>query len=283
MILFFSDLVKISPNVTFGNVTFGALKKLETFFKENSNTSNNCLDKIIVFKSPITVDELSFNKLNNEVSYEDFQGKLNEIFQNIFLKNLTTDRLFADYITPTFVNGIDFVNFTKSLSSPRIVNEYEVDRLETDQLNATFINGMSLDEINELNDRLTTILTEIFSGNVALESLQVTGSIEANSVNGIVLEDLYNEYQTGKIIFEEDVSIRNLTILGLTNGLNFSEFIFDTVLKTDTNIVIDGHKTFDVVNCAQLEAASLNGRPVENLFDPVKEQTITGPVIIDGT
>nr|XP_034171205.1 uncharacterized protein LOC117600218 [Osmia lignaria] len=277
------NLVRILPNVTFGNVTFGALKKLETLFKENSNTSNNCLDKIIVFKSPITVDELSFNKLNNEISYEDFQGKLNETFQNILLENLTTDRLFADYITPTFINGIDFANFTKSLSSPKIVNEYEIDRLETDHLNATFINGMSLDEINELNDRLTTMFTEIFSGNVALESLQVTGNIEANSVNGKALEDLYNEYQTGKIIFEEDVSIRNLTILGLMNGLNFSEFVSDTILKTDTNIVIDGHKTFDVVNCAQLEAASINGRPVENLFDPVKEQTLTGPVIIDGS
>nr|XP_003700076.1 PREDICTED: uncharacterized protein LOC100883089 [Megachile rotundata] len=271
----FPNLVKILPDVTFGNVTFGAIEKLENLFKENSDS---CLQKIIVFKSPITVENLTFDKINN-VSYEDFHRKLNET--DVHFDNLTVENLYADIIIPSSINDVDFSDFIKNYSSN--VDEYEVENLQTDFLNASFINGMSINEINEKTNRLLTMLSEIFNGNVTLESLRVTGVINANSINGKSMVDWYNEDQSGNIIFEDGVSIGNLTILGLVNGVNFSEFVSDTVLKTDTNIEVDGHKTFDVVNCGVIETTMLNGRPIEMLFDPSKEQVLTGPVVVNGS
>lgn len=265
--------------MTFGNVTFGAMKKLKAFFKENTN-SNNCLDRIIVFKSPIIVDQLSFDGLNNNVSFDVFNQKVNEIFQNVSFENLMTETLLADKITPKVVNGLDFANFTKHLEFPNIG---AIDQLEIDRLNAKFINGMSLDEISLLTDRLGATLDSILNGSKTLNSLQVTGMVITKLLNGNVLADLYTEDEIDTVIFKSDVVIKNLTILDFMNGFNFSERVLDTVLKSETNIVIDAHKSFDTIICHQLEATALNGHPIENILDPFKEQVLTGPVIVNGS
>ena len=255
------------------------MKKLKAFFKENTN-SNNCLDRIIVFKSPIIVDQLSFDGLNNNVSFDVFNQKVNRIFQNVSFENLMTETLLADKITPKVINGLDFTNFTKHLESPNIG---AIDQLETDRLNVTFINGMSLDEISLLANRLGATLDSILNGSKTLNSLQVTGMIITKLLNGNVLADLYTEDEIDTVIFKSDVVIKNLTILDLMNGFNFSERVLDTVLKSETNIVINAHKMFDTIICHQLEATALNGHPIENILDPFKEQVLTGPVIVNGS
>ena len=273
-----SDLTKILSNVTFRNVTFGAAKKLETFLDENTNSSS-CLNRIVVFELPITVDQLSFDRLN-EVSFEDFDRKLNETFENVSFENLTTETLVAEEITTKAINGIDFDTFTKR-SEPSNVGS--VEQLETDRLNVTFINGISLNEINLLKDRLNAILDGICNGSMSLNSLQVTGMITTNSVNGEFLTDLYSKDKINTVVFKSDTFIKNLTILGLMNGFNFSEHVSDTILKSDRNIAIDGYKIFDTILCHQLETSFLNGRPVENVLDPFKEQVLSGPVTVNGS
>ncbi|XP_076621665.1 female sterile (1) Nasrat [Colletes latitarsis] len=276
------NLTKILSNVTFGNVTFGAAKKLEVLLKENANSSSNCLEKI-VFKYPITVDDLSFDSLNGKVSQEEFARKFNETFQNIRLENLTTETLEAEEIAPKILNNVsseDYINRLKSLST---IQEYTVENLETHLLDVKFINGMSLDEIGRLMDRLNALLADFSSGNATLESLRVTGKIDAKSINGQVLKDLYEANQMGTMIFKQPVSIEKLTILGSTNGYNFSERLSDTILKSDTDIKISGHKIFDFIYCHDLKTISLNGHPVDSIFDPFKDQVLTGPVVVNGS
>ncbi|XP_076763161.1 female sterile (1) Nasrat [Xylocopa sonorina] len=277
----FPNLTQISSDVTFGNVTLGAFETLEALFKENRNSSN-CFEKIIVFQSPVIVDKLSFDRLNSNVSYEHFNRKLNETYENAIFENLIAETVEAKEITPETVNGQNFKNIVKNVTFPNIVDEYSIDRLETDLLNATFINGMSMDEINELIDRLNTVLHSILNGNVTLESLRVTGIIQTNLINGKVLNDLLEGSQANTAIFKQDVSIKNLTILGLMNNFNFSERLSDTILKTDRDIVISGYKIFNTINCHELEATSLNGRPIKNILNPFIEQVLKGPVIING-
>lgn len=279
---FVSDLIQILPNVTFGNVTFGATKKVENFIKQNTNSSG-CLDTTVVLDSPITVDELFFDTLNSNISYEVFNQRVNETFRNVSFENLVVETVFADEITSKVINGLDFDDFAKNVASSNVVDEYTTDRLEADRLDVSFINGMSINEIKMLQDKLNDILRNIRNGNVTLNSLRVTGMITTNLLNGKVFTDLYNEDEIDTVIFKEDVSIMNLTILGLLNGFNFTERVLDTVLKTDTNITIDGFKVFDGINCDELHAASLNGRPIEKLLDPLKEQVLSGPVVVNGT
>lgn len=278
----FSDLTKISANVTFGNVTLGAIKKLEKFFRENNSTG--CLNRTVIFESPVTVEELTFDKLNNNVSYEFFTRKVNEAFANASFENLTVDTLIADEIAPSVVNGLHLPDYAKHLESSDIECSIE-DRSETDRLCAESINGMPVEEIVELKDRLSAILDHVQSGNLTLNSLRVTGTIKADSINGERMTDLYNEDRFGPrpVIVKDEVYIHDLTVLGLMNGYNFTERVLDTVLKSDTNIVIEGHKTFDSIICTELDAKYLNGRPIEYILDPYKEQVLSGPVIVNGT
>lgn len=277
-----SDLRKISANVTFGNVTLGGIKKLEKFFRENNSTG--CLNRTVIFESPVTVEELTFDKLNNNVSYEFFTRKVNETFGNASFENLTVDTLIADEIAPNMVNGLDLVDYAKHLESSDIECTIE-DSLETDRLCAKSVNGMPVEEIGQLKDRLSAILDHVQSGNLTLNSLRVLGTIKADSINGERVTDLYNEERFGPrpVIVKDEVYIEDLTILGLMNGYNFTERVLDTVQKSDANIVIEGHKTFDSIICTELEAKYLNGRPIENILDPYKEQVLSGPVIVNGT
>lgn len=277
-----SDLRKISANVTFGNVTLGAMKKLEKFFRENNSTG--CLNRTVIFESPVTVEELTFDKLNNNVSYEFFTRKVNETFGNASFENLTVDTLIADEIAPNMVNGLDLVDYAKHLESSDIECTIE-DSLETDRLCAKSVNGMPVEEIGQLKDRLSAILDHVQSGNLTLNSLRVLGTIKADSINGERVTDLYNEERFGPrpVIVKDEVYIEDLTILGLMNGYNFTERVLDTVQKSDANIVIEGHKTFDSIICTELEAKYLNGHPIENILDPYKEQVLSGPVIVNGT
>lgn len=284
-IRFLSVLSKISPNVSFGNITFGAMEKLEAVFNENTN-STKCLEKIIVFKSPITLDQLSFNNLKNDVSYEYFVQKLDETFQNIIFHNLTVDSLLSEEMTPRIVNGVDFGNLTEDLELSKVISNYAVDKLETDHLNVSSINGMSLDEINQLNDKINTILEIIRKGNgnnsKGIDTLRVTGKIKTNSINGNIFTDLHKGGRSATMIFTNDVSISKLTILGSMNGYNFSAGVTDTALKTDTNIIINGYKIFDNINCHILNVTFLNGHDIENILDPSKEQVLSGPFNING-
>ncbi|XP_043789658.1 uncharacterized protein LOC122713359 [Apis laboriosa] len=278
----FPNLRKISANVTFGNVTFGAIKKLEKFFRENNSTG--CLNRTVIFESPVTVEQLTFDKLNNNVSYEFFTRKVNETFGNASFENLTVDTLIADEIVANTVNDLDLVDYAKHLESSDIECTID-DALETDRLCAKSVNGMPAEEIGQLKDRLSAMLDHVQSGNLTLNSLRVIGTIKADSINGERVTDLYNEERFGPrpVIVKDEVYIDDLTILGLMNGYNFTERVLDTVQKSDPNIVIEGHKTFDSIICTELDAKYLNGRPIENILDPYKEQVLSGPVIVNGT
>ncbi|XP_017890059.1 uncharacterized protein LOC108630960, partial [Ceratina calcarata] len=93
----FPNLNKILANVTFGNVISGAVEKFEAFFEENKN-ADNCLEKILIFKHPIIVDELTFNTINNDTSYDEFHRKLNETLKNVVFENLIVDNITANKI-----------------------------------------------------------------------------------------------------------------------------------------------------------------------------------------
>ncbi|XP_076659708.1 female sterile (1) Nasrat [Halictus rubicundus] len=276
----FPNLRNVSSLVTFGNISYGSIEELENLLNKTGNGS--CLDKIIVFKSPIVVDKLSFDTINNDVPSAEFFHKLNRTFENIVFDSLGSETLTAEEIAPKVVNGVDFENFTAQLALSSNIANYSIDHLVTDSLEVKFINGMSLDEINDLMARLSSLLENITSGNMSFDSLAVTGEIDVNLINGVAVKDLYKDHKN-KVIFKNDVTIRKLTIDGLLNGFNFTDRVMDTLLKSNNDIVVDGHKTFNTVSCIELEAVSLNGHLLKNIFDPKEDQLLTGPVIVNGT
>ncbi|KAF7383967.1 hypothetical protein HZH68_014724 [Vespula germanica] len=283
----FSNLKEISENATFDNVTYEYTKKVRRILEENTWENSNCLNKTIIFENTLIVDDLSFDILNNDIARDMFEQKLNETFRNISFNNLRANELNIREISPKLMNDVnlsDFMKFAVTRSTTQnLTGNYTFDRLEVEELEIDRLNGISMKRWNDLIDRLHRSYRQIFDGNATLESLAVKGMIYAPSVNGILLDKIYDPETMGTVIFENDLYVENLTVHGLINDFNFTELVKNAALKTDEEIIVDGLKEFENVSCTYLEIKSFNGRSVENLLDPYKDQDLTGPVVVNGT
>lgn len=278
---------KISADVTFDNVNFGVAKSLEEYITREQNASSGCLNKVLFFKKSPIIDDLSFDTLKQTVPSSIFLDKLNRTFQRAHFKDLTLSTLTADVVSPSTINRTrnytDLMNnVLTSAMQQNITGFLAVDNLETDLLDAEFINGIPIDEFNRRLTHARSLYDDIFYGNASIESLQVTGTITTSSINEHDLFDIYKYESMGSVIFNESVSIENLTVMGLVNDLNLTEFVADVVRRTDKKVIFTGHKTFENVTCEFLEVRSVNGHLVENILQPDKRQVLKGPVVING-
>ncbi|KAG7197315.1 hypothetical protein KM043_018433 [Ampulex compressa] len=281
----FPYLEKISANVTIKNADVDQIKELEALLQNSTdiNGTTNCLEKFIIFNSPILVDELLFDTING-IPRDEFERKLNKSLQIVYFKNLTTTTLVADEIIAESINGGSMTTVQqRSMSGLNFTGKYTIDKLQVDDLRVDFINNMTGEEFHDLKEHVKSMYHWLVTEDLSLDSLQVTGYINATSINGRTFEDLYTEYEMGPVILENGARIENLEVLGFINGLNFTEYIADAVFKTDTDIVISGYKSFENVTTDYLDVKYLNGHPPENILDPRKKQVLTGPVTINGT
>lgn len=287
MLLFsFSDLKEMSENVSFGDVTYEFTKKLRKIFDEGTGKNSNCLNESIIFENALIVDDLSFDTLNDDVSFDTFVEKLKRTYENVSFNNLKLNVLNVGEIVTRTINDVNLSDFTKFAitrsTTQNITGNYTFERLEIEELEIERMNGMSIKRWNDLIDRLNGSYRNIFDGNATLGSVTVKGMIYTPSINGISLDDIYDPETMGTVIFEKDLYVENLIVRGYTNDFNFTELVDNAVLKTDEEIVTSGLKEFENVSCKFLEIKSLNGHRVEDLLDPYKRQDLTGPVIVNG-
>ncbi|XP_035739608.1 uncharacterized protein LOC118449304 [Vespa mandarinia] len=283
----FSNLKEISENVTFDNVTYEFTKKIRKILEENTKENSNCINKSIIFENTLFVDDLSFDILNKNITSNTFNQKLNQTLQNVSFNNLRVNKLNVREISPKFINNVNLNNFIKfaitKSTMQNLTGNYTFDRLEIDDLEIKRLNGMSMKQWNDLIDRLNRFYQNIFDGNVTLESVTVKGMIYTPSINGILLDEMYNPETMGTVIFENDLYVENLTVHGFINNFNFTKLVKNAVLKTDEEIIVNGLKEFENISCKFLEIKSFNRHSIKNLLDPYKDQDLAGPVIINGT
>lgn len=276
---------KISANVTFGNVSYGATKKLEDYITREQSTSG-CLKKVLFFIKPPIVDNLTFDTVDHIIPGIVFLNKLNRTLQRMHFEDLTLSTLTADEISPNTINGRSYAdligNALTASTRQNVTGSLTIDNLETVLLDAEFVNGMPIGELNRWLTYATALHDDIFYRNVSIESLQTTGTITVSSINEHDIVDIFKEDNMGSVIFNESVSIENLTVMGLVNGWNLLELAADAVRKTDRDVTFTGRKTFENVTCGFLEARSINGHSVDDILDPERQQLLKGPVVVNG-
>ncbi|XP_012274820.1 uncharacterized protein LOC105696704 [Orussus abietinus] len=281
----FPELEKISGNVTFGTLERDDIKMIEILLNQ-TNSRNQCFDKTIVFKSPLTVEKLDFGKLNDKITKEEFDKLHANAFREVHFDQLKVNRMNVKDLQPRIINGINMEEFVTNRVSrtgrQNMTGLIEADHLETDFLEVQFINDISTQELESLKSQMESRDQEIVDGVLSVDTLFVNGTVRVKKINGRKLEEFFLPEELGDIIFDDDVSIQNLTVMGFVNGLNFTEFVNDAVKKTDTDIVITGEKEFESISCNQLEVENLNGRPVDTILDPGKHQILAGPIFVKG-
>ena len=284
----FSDLKKISGNVAFDKVTRGDVANLVNVISQNTDSSDetSCLNKPVIFRVAPIVDRLFLNKINGYISAHDFSVALNRTFSNVRFQNLETLNLRAGDISPRTINGKDIEELERlriSKTQPQTLSgEYEIDLLETETLTARTIDGISTEKFKLLINELNGLYDGLLNSSVAVDTLTVEGNVNVLKINQVSIDQIYHPDQMGTIVFAKDVYIENLVVDGLVNGINFTDYLADAVLKTDTNIILTGRKILGKMHCEILDVSKLNGKPVSQIFDPEKHQVISGSIKVNG-
>lgn len=286
--LLVSDLERISASVTFGNVNLGAVNQLKDYIIREQSVPSGCMSKMLFFEKTPVVDDIFFETVKHNIARETFFARLNETFREAHFENLVLSTLTADEIVPGTINGIwnysDLTERALTVSTRQNLTGFlTVNSLEVGVLNAELVNGEPMRDFNRSLTRAKSLHDDVFdAGNATLRSLRVTGVLMSSSINGRDIFDVHDERNTKSVIFQKNVTIERLTVLGLVNGRNLSEFVDDAVWKRDRNVTFTGAKTFANVTCEFLDARLMNGHFVDDILDPDREQVLRGPVVVNG-
>lgn len=262
------------------------MKKLEDYIIHEQDIASGCLNKMLLFIESSIIDYLSFDTIKQTISQTTFFDKLNKIFQEVYFENLTIRTLLADEILPNTINGINYTDLANRVltfyTQQNLTGALIIDNLETHFLDAEVINGISLNTWNLLLAHEKSFYDDVYDGNVSIRSLRVTGMITASSINDNEIIDIYKEDNMATVTFNKNISIENLKLIGFVNNLNLSEFIADTIQKTNRNITFIDRKIFKNVTCEFLEVQFINGHFVNDILDPNEKQMLEGPIVING-
>ncbi|KAK0158646.1 hypothetical protein PV328_009623 [Microctonus aethiopoides] len=261
------NLKKINGNVTIDRlVESDAIKLTRLLFENRYQGSNSCFKKNFIFKVPPIVDKISAEFINGYIPSYLFASKLNESFSNVVINNISLNNLYVNKVNAQMVNGL---SYDEMLTINAL---YEKEKNNQD----------SRIDIDDLQKRLDDLYDKIVNGSVVIRNLTVSEQIKTKILNGKFLSNIYNVSNMGNVIFENDVHIENLIIHGSINGVNFSEFVADAILKNDENIVVMGKKKFKKIICQSLKLSKWNNRSIDDFLDPFKHQVLSGPIIVKG-
>lgn len=282
------DLRKISAPVTFEALEYKQLSDLENYLSDlvHEDEDSECSKKKLVFNVPPLFDDISFQTVNGEISAFHFSQNFEKAFSHVIFEDLRVENVFAEAVTPTIINGVylaDFEEHRISVSSPQILTgNYNVWNLKAGELAADKINGMTLDELEKFRNDFEDLFDKIWNGKMQIETFIVKGNVRAKSINGELLVNIYSRNQPRNLIVGDGFNVDTLEVHGYVNGLNLTDFVADSVFKTDSHVVLTGEKTFDNLNCQILEFPVLNGIPVANIVNPNVAQILTGPIVVKG-
>ncbi|KAK0163153.1 hypothetical protein PV327_006861 [Microctonus hyperodae] len=261
------NLKKIDGNVTIDRlVESDTIKLTRLLFENRYQGSNSCFKKNFIFKVPPIVDKISAEFINGYIPSYLFASKLNESFKDVAINNISLKNLYVNKINAQNVNGLSYDEML------RINDLYEKEKNNED----------SQIIVDDLQKQLDDLYDKIVNGSVGIRNLTVSEQIKTKILNGKFLSNIYNVSYMGNVIFENDVHIENLIIHGYINGVNFSEFVADAILKNDENIIVSGKKKFKKIICQSLELSTWNNRSIDDILDPFKHQILSGPIIVKG-
>lgn len=267
-------------------MNLGAVGKLKDYITSEQNISSGCMQKVLFFAKTPVVDEISFKTIGQTTTSEAFFDKLSKSLRKVHFENLTLSALKAGEITPNTINErwnyTDLEHKLTISTRQHLTGSLVVENLEISVLDAKIVNDVPTRDLNRLLTHARSLYDNVFSGNATLQYLQVTGLLRASSINERNILDIYDPSTMNPVIFHENVTIKNLTVLDFVNNRNLSELIDDAVRKTDRNVTFTGSKTFVNVTCESLNVRVINGHSVDDILDPEREQELKGPVFVNG-
>ncbi|XP_058454449.1 uncharacterized protein LOC131432281 [Malaya genurostris] len=308
---------EISGDIFFKNLTLDGL-----FFGLNATRLDKESIKLfgdqhteatLVFENPpdssrpdIEANELRIGKmLNSKTRSEYLDSDQDEL---IFSGNLTlphwnvdTLHLIASSIDgpSKMINNVHLPTFDSvrfSLTRPQQIDvPFYIDKLTvTKEAYALFINGVDVRYLKKNMQTIRNLKNNVLDEDIYIENLFIEGDLKVNMLNGINFDQLLDDVIwlnrpnriPGTVIFEDPLYFGgDLTVLGLVNQVNFTEFLEDVVLKSDEVVEFFAPMIFEngLVVEGNLDTPRINDICVKDLI--LKNQTVflSGDVEIVGT
>ncbi|XP_012258269.2 uncharacterized protein LOC105687306 [Athalia rosae] len=285
----FPHLEKISTPVTFGEISYKQYRDLENYFGQMLTDGEyaECSMKKLVFGVPPLLESIRFDTLNDYLTLSEFNARYSNVLKFVSYENLEAKVVYAGTVNPDHVNGVLFSDFDDrrvSISRPQVLwGNYTVKKLKSRVLKTEYINGISLNDLEKFRADFEDLFDRIWNGRMTIDTFVVTGKVLTNKINGISLSDiLFARSDLRNIVVDDGLYVKNLIVHGSVNGLNFTRYVSDSVLRTEDRIVVAGEKYFNNLNCRVLRVGFVNGNPVANILHSGYHQTLSGPVIVRG-
>lgn len=223
------------------------------------------------------------SELLGEVSFNDLQTDECLVYGNIQSSNL--------------LNGVSMDVFEQtrlSITRPQAIDSANIKHaLVAGILKNDFINGI---ETNIFTNRILksqSVRNLLFSGEIVIDNLHVTGNVAVNQLNGRDLNLLMEEAIwlnkpnriPGGFTFLDPAFVRhNLTAYGFVNQKVLSRFVNDLVLKTHNPIVLNDAKVFKhgFHVLGNLDTNYLNSVPSDSYMRKMSDKPLPGPVNVYG-
>ncbi|XP_046749314.1 uncharacterized protein LOC124413043 [Diprion similis] len=287
----FPNLKKISTLVTFDKLKCKQFNDLENHLDGLATMGDGdlskCPKKKLIFKVPPILEDLSFRNLNGKISARNFFAKFSQTFRNVLFDDLEVDELFAGYITPQFLNNVNFAEFQarriSATKSQVLTGNYRINKLKVGRVKARRINDISLTDLDKFRTDFEDLFDRIWNGKMAIDVFIVKGRVQAGKINGQSVAEIQLRNGPRNVLVGDGFYAKNLEVRGLVNGINLTSFILDSVFRSKDSVILTGEKTFDLLDCEVLQVPILNGVPVEIILNSRLTQILTGPVLVKGS
>ncbi|GLV35270.1 female sterile (1) Nasrat [Carabus blaptoides fortunei] len=298
------DANTITGNITIDNLDIDGLVNGENYTELLNDLirldRDEDIDAEIIFENTedvpdIVASELYINNIN-DLSSEDLVWTTGD---RVFGEDVHFDNVKAEHadILKDFEYEIECFDINEydenRLSLTRdqtITGKYKIESGHVDKIETAKINDYEWDFIKHFVNVDELLYEKLTSGQLRIGELHVKDSLNIESLNEYNLEELFqnafwidrsNNIST-EVVFENDVMIEHLNIKNL-NGENFKHFLADLVLKNETNVVFNGHKTFtNGFKVESLNVDQINDVIVDDILLKSEEQNILGNVFIHG-
>lgn len=252
----------------------------------NDKIFPTCINKPLIFIVPPIIDEFSSLYINENLNGSEFSNKIESLLEKSFFEHLKVKKLVVGNLTTAAINSVNFQKFEAHKVSKSgyqtLSGNITIENLVVQKLYTELVNNRSTSDLENITHRLHLFYNNLFSGNMSINSVNVTKLIVTSKINEEDLNNILDINFVEQFIFKTNQTIKNLVVEGLVNKINITRRANDVALYTENNIVVKGPKKIKRLKSNNLKVDFVNGHSSKDVISSDVNQFLLGPVKITG-
>lgn len=292
------DLVGLFDSINVTDLEYNSIKTWGDQYTEASLVFTNDVSEV---KPELLVQHLQVIESLNDVNVENFISidEPLEINGKVFFKTLESNDclVYGNIQSGNILNGVSIDEFDQtrlSLTRAQKIPSGNIQNLHiTGFLKNDLINGIDTNTFTDRIIKSQSVRNLLFSGEILIDTLHVTGNVVAKFLNGRDLDQLiedavwlkHENRLPGSFTFLDSVVInKNFSAYGFVNGQILGRFVNDLVLKNQNPIILSDAKIFKngFHVLGNVNPGYINTNPIDSFVFKSDKKALYGPVSVYG-